>query len=134
MDTFYTDLLCVGAGLAGERVAVAAAEAGFGAICLSIVPPRRSHSSAAQGGMQASLGNCCMGEGDCPDVHFSDTVKGSDWDAIRNVRACSRTPRRLPFAKWHIGAFHGTASSPEKASTIKPENNTIRLRRLKWKA
>ncbi|MGD0398572.1 MAG: fumarate reductase flavoprotein subunit [Syntrophobacteraceae bacterium] len=85
MDTFYTDLLCVGAGLAGERVAVAAASAGFETICLSIVPPRRSHSSAAQGGMQASLGNCCMGEGDCPDVHFADTVKGSDWGADQEV-------------------------------------------------
>ena len=79
MDTFYSDLLCVGAGLAGERVAVAAATQGFDTICLSIVPPRRSHSSAAQGGMQASLGNCIMGQGDCPDIHFADTVKGSDW-------------------------------------------------------
>jgi len=85
LDTFYTDLLCVGAGLAGERVAVAAASAGFETICLSIVPPRRSHSSAAQGGMQASLGNCCMGEGDCPDVHFADTVKGSDWGCDQEV-------------------------------------------------
>ncbi len=85
MDTFYTDLLCVGAGLAGERVAVAAASAGFNTICLSIVPPRRSHSSAAQGGMQASLGNCCKGEGDCPDVHFADTVKGSDWGCDQEV-------------------------------------------------
>ena len=79
MDTFYSDLLCVGAGLAGERVAVAAAAQGFESICLSIVPPRRSHSSAAQGGMQASLANCIMGQGDCPDIHFADTVKGSDW-------------------------------------------------------
>jgi fumarate reductase flavoprotein subunit len=85
LDTFYTDLLCVGAGLAGERVAVAAASAGFETICLSIVPPRRSHSSAAQGGMQASLGNCCMGEGDCPDIHFADTVKGSDWGCDQEV-------------------------------------------------
>ncbi len=85
MDTFYTDLLCVGAGLAGERVAVAAASAGFETICLSVVPPRRSHSSAAQGGMQASLGNCCKGEGDCPDVHFADTVKGSDWGCDQEV-------------------------------------------------
>ena len=85
MDTFYTDLLCVGAGLAGERVAVAAASAGFESICLSVVPPRRSHSSAAQGGMQASLGNCCMGEGDCPDLHFADTVKGSDWGCDQEV-------------------------------------------------
>jgi len=85
LDTFYTDLLCVGAGLAGERVAVAAASQGFETICLSIVPPRRSHSSAAQGGMQASLGHCCMGEGDCPDVHFADTVKGSDWGCDQEV-------------------------------------------------
>ncbi|MBW1789371.1 MAG: fumarate reductase flavoprotein subunit [Deltaproteobacteria bacterium] len=85
METIYTDLLCIGAGLAGERVAVEAAAAGFETVCLSIVPPRRSHSSAAQGGMQASLGNCCMGDGDCPDVHFLDTVKGSDWGCDQEV-------------------------------------------------
>jgi len=71
--------------LAGERVAIEAASAGFKATCLSIVPPRRSHSSAAQGGMQASLANCCMGEGDCTDTHFEDTVKGSDWGCDQEV-------------------------------------------------
>ncbi|HIJ42096.1 MAG TPA: fumarate reductase flavoprotein subunit [Deltaproteobacteria bacterium] len=85
METEFTDLLCIGAGLAGERVAVQAAAAGFETICLSIVPPRRSHSSAAQGGMQASLGNCAKGDGDCPDVHFEDTVKGSDWGCDQEV-------------------------------------------------
>lgn len=85
METVYTDLLCVGAGLAGERTAMEAASAGFETICLSIVPPRRSHSSAAQGGMQASLGNSVMGEGDGPDVHFTDTVKGSDWGCDQEV-------------------------------------------------
>ncbi|MBW2625154.1 MAG: fumarate reductase flavoprotein subunit [Deltaproteobacteria bacterium] len=85
METLFTDVLCIGAGLAGERVAVEAASAGFSTICLSIVPPRRSHSSAAQGGMQAALGHCAMGEGDCPDVHFEDTVKGSDWGADQEV-------------------------------------------------
>ncbi|RJR20432.1 MAG: fumarate reductase flavoprotein subunit [Desulfobacteraceae bacterium] len=85
MEIIVTDLLCIGAGLAGERVAVEAASAGFEVICLSIVPPRRSHSSAAQGGMQASLGSCCMGEGDCPQVHFEDTVKGSDWGCDQEV-------------------------------------------------
>ncbi|MEE9120803.1 MAG: fumarate reductase flavoprotein subunit [Syntrophobacteria bacterium] len=85
METLFTDMLCIGAGLAGERVAVEAATAGFDTICLSIVPPRRSHSSAAQGGMQASLGHGAMGEGDCPDVHFEDTVKGSDWGADQEV-------------------------------------------------
>jgi len=85
LQTIYTDLLCIGAGLAGERVAVEAASAGFETICLSIVPPRRSHSSAAQGGMQASLGNSIMGEGDNPDIHFEDTVKGSDWGCDQEV-------------------------------------------------
>ncbi|MGV8074915.1 MAG: fumarate reductase flavoprotein subunit [Syntrophobacteraceae bacterium] len=85
MDTFYSDLLCVGAGLAGERVAVEAAARGFDTICLSLVPPRRSHSSAAQGGMQAALGNCIKGEGDSPDIHFLDTVKGSDWGCDQEV-------------------------------------------------
>ncbi len=85
METIITDLLCIGAGLAGERVAVEAASAGFDALCLSVVPPRRSHSSAAQGGMQAALGNCFKGTGDCPDVHFSDTVKGSDWGCDQEV-------------------------------------------------
>ncbi|MFC1815775.1 fumarate reductase flavoprotein subunit [Thermodesulfobacteriota bacterium] len=85
METVYTDLLCVGAGLTGERVAIEAASAGFETICLSIVPPRRSHSSAAQGGMQASLGNCIMGADDSPDVHFDDTVKGSDWGCDQEV-------------------------------------------------
>ena len=85
MQTIYTDLLCIGAGLAGERAAVEAAGAGFDVVCLSLVPARRSHSVCAQGGMQAALGNCAMGEGDSPDVHFADTVKGSDWGADQEV-------------------------------------------------
>lgn len=85
METVYTDLLCIGAGLAGERVAIEVARAGFETICLSLVPPRRSHSCAAQGGMQAALGNCAMGAGDCPEVHFEDTVKGSDWGCDQEV-------------------------------------------------
>ncbi|MGD8227740.1 MAG: fumarate reductase flavoprotein subunit [Desulfobacteraceae bacterium] len=85
MKAIFTDLLCIGAGLAGERVAIEASLAGFTTICLSIVPPRRSHSSAAQGGMQASLGNCYMGDMDSPDIHFEDTVKGSDWGCDQEV-------------------------------------------------
>ncbi len=85
MRVIYTDLLCIGAGLAGERVAIEAAQAGFETVCLSLVPSRRSHSSAAQGGMQAALGNCIKGHGDCPDVHFQDTVKGSDWGCDQEV-------------------------------------------------
>ena len=85
MRTYQTDLLCMGAGLAGERVAVEAAQAGFDVICLSVVPPKRSHSSAAMGGMQAALGNSAMSQGDGPDVHFADTVKGSDWGCDQEV-------------------------------------------------
>jgi fumarate reductase flavoprotein subunit len=84
-DTFTSDVVIVGAGLAGERAAIEAASQGLNVILLSLVPPRRSHSSAAQGGMQASLGNSVMGKGDNPDVHFSDTVKGSDWGCDQDV-------------------------------------------------
>ncbi len=85
MQIFQSDLLCIGAGLAGERAAMSAAEAGFNVNCLTLVPPRRSHSSAAQGGMQAALGNSAMSQGDSPDVHFIDTVKGSDWGCDQEV-------------------------------------------------
>ena len=80
-----TDVLVIGAGLAGERAAIASASKGLNVIILSLVPPRRSHSSAAQGGMQASLGNSAKGKGDNPTIHWLDTVKGSDWGADQEV-------------------------------------------------
>jgi len=80
-----TDVLVVGGGLAGERCAMEAAAAGHEVLILSLVPPRRSHSCAAQGGMQASLANCVKAEGDNPVVHFLDTVRGSDWGADQEV-------------------------------------------------
>ena len=80
-----TDVLVIGGGLAGERCAIEAAGAGQDVVILSVVPPRRSHSCAAQGGMQAALGNCIKAEGDNPDVHFLDTVRGSDWGADQEV-------------------------------------------------
>ncbi len=80
-----TDVLVIGGGLAGERCAIEAATAGLDVILLSLVPPRRSHSCAAQGGMQAALGNCAKAEGDTPTLHFLDTVRGSDWGADQEV-------------------------------------------------
>ena len=80
-----TDVLVIGGGLAGERCAIEAAAAGHDALILSLVPPRRSHSCAAQGGMQAALGNCVKAEGDNPTLHFLDTVRGSDWGADQEV-------------------------------------------------
>jgi fumarate reductase flavoprotein subunit len=80
-----TDVLVIGGGLAGERCAIEAARAGQEALILSLVPPRRSHSCAAQGGMQAALANCVKAEGDSTTVHFLDTVRGSDWGADQEV-------------------------------------------------
>jgi fumarate reductase flavoprotein subunit len=85
MKIIYTDVLVVGGGLAGLRVAIGARRRGHDAIILSLVPPKRSHSAAAQGGMQASLGNVIKGQGDNEDVHFEDTVRGSDWGADQRV-------------------------------------------------
>ena len=85
MKVIYTDVLIIGGGLAGLRVATGVKERGHDAVVLSLVPPKRSHSAAAQGGMQASLANSKMGEGDNEDVHFEDTIKGSDWGADQVV-------------------------------------------------
>ncbi|USD37983.1 fumarate reductase flavoprotein subunit [Ferrimonas sp. SCSIO 43195] len=85
MKTIYTDALVIGGGLAGLRVAIACKERGLDTLVLSLIPAKRSHSAAAQGGMQASLANSIKGEGDNEDVHFHDTVKGSDWGCDQNV-------------------------------------------------
>jgi fumarate reductase flavoprotein subunit len=85
MKVNYTDVLVIGGGLAGLRLAIAAKRRGHDALVLSLVPPKRSHSKAAQGGMQASLGNVIKGQGDNEDVHFEDTVRGSDWGADQEV-------------------------------------------------
>ncbi|MBL8434355.1 MAG: fumarate reductase flavoprotein subunit [Zoogloea sp.] len=85
MRIVYTDVLVVGGGLAGLRAAVGARRRGLEVIILSLVPPKRSHSAAAQGGMQASLGNTARGAGDNEDVHFEDTVRGSDWGCDQEV-------------------------------------------------
>jgi fumarate reductase flavoprotein subunit len=85
MKVVHTGVLVIGGGLAGLRMAVAAKRRGHDALVLSLVPAKRSHSKAAQGGMQASLGNVIKGQGDSEDVHFEDTVRGSDWGADQAV-------------------------------------------------
>lgn len=85
MKTVVTDALIIGGGLAGLRTAIGIKRQGHDVIVLSLVPPKRSHSAAAQGGMQASLANSFKGQGDNEDVHFEDTVKGSDWGADQDV-------------------------------------------------
>ncbi len=85
MRILTSDVLVIGAGLAGERAALACASEGLDVTMLSLVPPRRSHSAAAQGGMQAALGNTAMSKDDNPTVHWLDTVKGSDWGCDQEV-------------------------------------------------
>src|SRR4051812_21008356 len=68
------DVLVIGAGLAGQRAALAAAEEGVSVGIVSKVHPVRSHSNAAQGGINAALQ-----EGDTWESHAFDTVKGSDY-------------------------------------------------------
>jgi fumarate reductase flavoprotein subunit len=85
MKINYCDALVIGGGLAGLRAAVAAQKKDLNTIVLSLVPVKRSHSAAAQGGMQASLGNSKMSDGDNEDLHFADTVKGSDWGCDQEV-------------------------------------------------
>src|SRR5690348_18164309 len=70
------DAVIVGAGGAGMRAALQLSEGGFRVAVLSKVYPTRSHTVAAQGGINAALGN--MNEDDWR-FHMYDTVKGSDW-------------------------------------------------------
>ncbi|BEK56375.1 fumarate reductase flavoprotein subunit [Campylobacter jejuni] len=85
MNIQYSDALVIGGGLAGLRAAIEVAKSGQSVTLLSICPVKRSHSAAVQGGMQASLANGAKGEGDNEDLHFADTVKGSDWGCDQEV-------------------------------------------------
>ena len=69
------DVLLIGAGLAGMRAALAAAQSGADVGIISKVYPVRSHSNAAQGGINAAL----VDRGDSWEEHAFDTVKGSDY-------------------------------------------------------
>ena len=69
------DVLVVGAGLAGMRAAIAARAGGASAAIISKVHPVRSHSNAAQGGINAAL----LDRGDDWEDHAYDTIKGSDF-------------------------------------------------------
>ena len=70
------DVLVVGAGCAGMRAAIEAFDAGADVAMISKIHPTRSHSGAAEGGINAALGNAAD---DSPEIHAYDTVKGSDY-------------------------------------------------------
>jgi succinate dehydrogenase / fumarate reductase flavoprotein subunit len=101
------DVLIIGAGLAGQRAALAAADAGASVALLSKVHPVRSHSVAAAGGINAAIDPA-----DDWRSHAFDTVKGSDFlgdqDAIEIM--CSEAPGEVMHLE-HIGVtFHRNES------------------------
>lgn len=105
MNIQYCDSLIIGGGLAGLRAAIECKKMGLSTIVLSLIPVKRSHSAAAQGGMQASLGNSKMSDGDNEDLHFMDTVKGSDWGCDQQVARMFVTtaPKAIrELAQWGV--------------------------------
>ena len=110
------DVVVVGAGGAGLRATLGAAQAGLKTACVTKVFPTRSHTVAAQGGISASLGN--MGEDDWR-WHMYDTVKGSDWlgdqDSIEYL--CKNAPAAVyelehwgvPFSRTEDGKIYQRA-------------------------
>lgn len=115
MDHQY-DAVVVGAGGSGLRAAMGLSEAGFKTACVTKLFPTRSHTVAAQGGINAALGN--MSEDDWR-WHMYDTVKGSDWlgdqDAIHYM--CREAPKAvleleefgLPFSRTEDGKIYQRA-------------------------
>ncbi len=107
------DVVVLGAGGSGLRAAVGLSEAGLKTACISKVFPTRSHTSAAQGGISAALGN--MGEDDWR-WHMYDTVKGADWlgdqDSIEYL--CKEAPKAVlelekygvPFSRTDEGKIY----------------------------
>jgi len=85
MNLVDHDVLVVGGGLAGLRAAIEIKKAGFDVAILSRVHPLRSHSGAAQGGINAALGNVSTGIKDSWENHALDTIKGSDYLADQNA-------------------------------------------------
>ncbi|MGC8869379.1 MAG: succinate dehydrogenase flavoprotein subunit, partial [Sulfurihydrogenibium sp.] len=97
------DVLIVGAGGAGLMAALEASKAkDLRVAVISKVYPTRSHTGAAQGGINAALAN--VDPSDSPEVHTFDTVKGSDYlgdqDAIEFM--CTEAPKRI-YELEHLG-------------------------------
>jgi succinate dehydrogenase / fumarate reductase flavoprotein subunit len=102
----HYQVLVVGGGLAGLRAAVEVHAAGHSVAVLSKVYPMRSHSGAAQGGVNAALGNHPEGQDDSWERHAFDTIKGSDYlaDQPRAEILARDAPERV-LEMEHWGAY-----------------------------
>lgn len=108
-----SEILVVGGGLAGLRAAIAAHDRGARVRVLTKVYAIRSHSGAAQGGVNAALRNHPEGQDDSPERHAFDTIKGSDYLADQDaVETMTReAPQRIleleawgcPFSRFEDG-------------------------------
>ncbi len=108
------DVLIVGGGLAGLRAAVGLCDR-YDVALISKVHPIRSHSIAAQGGINAALANNPNGKDDTPEKHTFDTVKGSDYLADQNAAEimCNEAPKIVyemehwgcPFSRFPDGSI-----------------------------
>jgi succinate dehydrogenase / fumarate reductase flavoprotein subunit len=100
-ETVETDVLVLGAGGAGLRAAVAAAESGAGVlvVCKSLLG--KAHTVMAEGGIAAALHNVAYQ--DTWEVHFADTMKGgkmiNDW-RMAEIHARESPERVLELERW----------------------------------
>ena len=86
-------VIVVGGGLAGLAAAMKIAELGMSVLLVSFQPVKRSHSVCAQGGINGAVN--IKGEGDSPDIHFYDTVKGGDF--LANQPLCKDMCHHAPY-------------------------------------
>lgn len=98
------DAVVVGGGLAGLRAAIGLSQHWDVAV-ISKVHPLRSHSVAAQGGINAALGNAPEGRDDSPEKHALETIAGSDYLADQSAVAkmCGLAPQMI-YELEHFGA------------------------------
>ena len=93
----YHQVIIVGGGLAGLRAAIEINKNNMSVGLISKIHPVRSHSVAAQGGVNAALNNHHRGVYDSPELHAFDTIKGSDYlaDQKAALKMTSDAPERI---------------------------------------
>ncbi|MGI9116149.1 MAG: FAD-dependent oxidoreductase [Gaiellales bacterium] len=107
------DVVVLGAGLAGMRAAIEAKRQGVDVAVISKLHPTRSHSGAAEGGINAALGNATE---DSPEIHAFDTVKGSDYLGDQDaIEVFAREAPEDIYELEHMGAIFSRAADGKLA-------------------